>query len=381
MWSISQVKQRGKAAFKRNYWKSVLVVLLVTGLATSAVTITARWSDTANQELEERSYEEDFDDDIYTNTGAHPTSYAMGPGNDFGLDNNITFDSGYGDDFGSFDFDEAFGGEEYGDYDDSVYIHKTTLETILDGLDYLGVLFVALLLGIISITVTLVVNILITNPLAMGGSRFFLCNLQNPADCKEICFGFDRNYRNVVKILFFRDLYVILWSLLFLIPGIVKLYEYRMIPYLLAEHPEMSKEEAFAISKQMMMGEKGKAFLLDLSFIGWILLSLLTCGLLLIFYVEPYMFSTSAALYEVLKYQKGTSATGFYRSIPPVTPIPGFGDPQNPTTPPMTTFQRPAAPVETPSETTVDAETNQDTPEPRVPEAPTEDNEHMFEEE
>ena len=179
-----------------------------------------------------------------------------------------------------------------------------------------------------------------------------------------------------MKILFFRDLYVILWSLLFLIPGIVKLYEYRMIPYLLAEHPEMSKEEAFAISKQMMMGEKGKAFLLDLSFIGWILLSIFTCGLLLIFYVEPYMFSTSAALYEVLKYQKGTSATGFYRSIPPVTPIPGFGDPQNPTTPPMTTFQRPAEPeVEAPKVEEPAVE------EPRVPEAPTEDNEHMFEEE
>jgi len=126
----------------------------------------------------------------------------------------------------------------------------------------------------------------------------------------------------------------------------------------------------------MMMGEKGKAFLLDLSFIGWILLSVFTCGLLLIFYVEPYMFSTSAALYEVLKYQKGTSATGFYRSVPPVTPIPGYGDPQNPTTPPMTTFQRPTAPeVEAPKAEEPVVE------EPSVPEAPAEDNEHMFEEE
>lgn len=381
MWSISQVKQRGKAAFKRNYWKSVLVVLLVTGMATMAVTVTGRWVDTANHELEERINEADFDDDIYTNTGAHPTSYAMGPGNDFGFDNNITFDSGYGDGFG-FDFDDSYDWDDYGDYDDSVYIHKTTLEAFLDGLDYVGVAFAALLFAAISIAVTLAVDIFIRNPLAMGGSRFFLCNLQQPADCKEICFGFDRNYRNVVKILFFRYLYIILWSLLFLIPGIVKAYEYRMIPYLLAEHPEMSKEEAFRISKQMMMGEKANAFLLDLSFIGWIFLSALTFGLLLIFYVEPYMFSTSAALYEVLKYKKGTSATGFYHSVPPVTPIPGFNSPENPSTPPMPTFQRPSAPVEeAPSETTVDVEVPKEEPEGSVPESPKEDNEHMFEDE
>ena len=95
---------------------------------------------------------------------------------------------------------------------------------------------------------------------------------------------------------------VIFWSLLFIIPGIVKAYEYRMIPYLLAENPEMSKEEAFAISKQMMSGQKWRTFVLDLSFFGWILLSGFTCGILAIFYVNPYVFSTQSALYERLRY-------------------------------------------------------------------------------
>lgn len=61
---------------------------------------------------------------------------------------------------------------------------------------------------------------------------------------------------NSVKILFFRDLYTILWSLLFIIPGIVKGYEYRMIPYILAEHPDMEMKQAFALSREMMDGQQ-----------------------------------------------------------------------------------------------------------------------------
>ena len=102
--------------------------------------------------------------------------------------------------------------------------------------------------------------------------------------------------------MFRRDISIALWSMLFVIPGIVKSYEYRMIPYLLAEHPEMTWKDAFAESKEMMTGNKWKAFVLDLSFIGWQLLSILTLGLLSVFYVNPYKFSTNAALYEAIKY-------------------------------------------------------------------------------
>ena len=63
------------------------------------------------------------------------------------------------------------------------------------------------------------------------------------------------------------DFCTFLWSLLLIIPGIVKSYEYRMIPYLLADHPEMSKDEAFAASKAMIDGNKWDAFVLDFSFI------------------------------------------------------------------------------------------------------------------
>lgn len=74
-----------------------------------------------------------------------------------------------------------------------------------------------------------------------------------------------------------------------------------MVPYILGENPDITKEQAFALSGEMMLGNKGKAFLLDLSFLGWYILSGLTLGLLGIFYVNPYVNQTDAALYQKLK--------------------------------------------------------------------------------
>ena len=127
-------------------------------------------------------------------------------------------------------------------------------------------------------------------------------NLDEDAKFSNVVFAFDHSYKNIARTMFLRDLYIVLWSLLFVIPGIIKSYEYRMIPYILADNPEMPTEEVFAESKRLMSGNKWKAFVLDFSFIGWQLLSILTCGILSIFYVDPYQYSTNAALYEALKY-------------------------------------------------------------------------------
>ena len=140
------------------------------------------------------------------------------------------------------------------------------------------------------------------NPLEVGTYRFFTRNLNQKAEVKEVAFGFDNNYRETVKTMFWRDIYTLLWGLLLIIPGIVKAYEYRMIPYLLADDPTMTKDRAFAESKRMMTGNKWRAFVLDLSFIGWYLLALPTLGLVTIFYASPYKKMTDAALYEKLRY-------------------------------------------------------------------------------
>jgi uncharacterized membrane protein len=94
--------------------------------------------------------------------------------------------------------------------------------------------------------------------------------------------------------------FTFLWSLLFFIPGIVKAYSYSMTFFILKDNPEMSAIDAITESRRMMNGNKWRLFCLDFSFIGWILLSALTCGILYIL-VYPYMYAARAAFYESLK--------------------------------------------------------------------------------
>lgn len=87
-------------------------------------------------------------------------------------------------------------------------------------------------------------------------------------------------------------LFTLLWSLLFVIPGIVKSYSYSLTSYILAKYPEVEAKEALKISMRLMDGKKADLFVLHLSFIGWGILSSLTLGLLGIFYVLPYLLIT-----------------------------------------------------------------------------------------
>lgn len=167
----------------------------------------------------------------------------------------------------------------------------------------MGILFVVIVL--IALAIAIPLKIFVLNPLQIGGRKFFFKNIKEAADLKELGAAFDHDFLNKVKIMFLRDLFVSLWALLFIIPGIIKAYEYRMIPYLLAEDSSMSREEAFAISKRMMTGNKWKAFVFDLSFIGWNILSAFTFGILGVFYVNPYFYQADAMLYDAIKFDDG----------------------------------------------------------------------------
>lgn len=98
---------------------------------------------------------------------------------------------------------------------------------------------------------------------------------------------------------FLRGLYTILWSFLFIIPGIVKSYAYAMTPFIMAENPEMSASEAITASKELMDGHKGELFTLDLTFLGWGLLAALTLNLGNLA-LNPYHNAAYAAFYKDL---------------------------------------------------------------------------------
>ena len=114
-------------------------------------------------------------------------------------------------------------------------------------------------------------------------------------------YGFDVNYKRNVGTILLMEIYTFLWSFLFIIPGIVKMYEYSMIPYILADDPDVDRKEAFSISKEMMKGNKWRAFILDLSFILWDFLETITGGIVTLFYVGPYRELTKASLYKAIK--------------------------------------------------------------------------------
>lgn len=107
-------------------------------------------------------------------------------------------------------------------------------------------------------------------------------------------------------------IYIFLWTLLFVIPGIVAVFKYAMAPFILAENPGMKPSEAITASKQLMDGHKGELFILDLSFIGWALLNLLTLGIGSL-WLNPYTNAAYAAFYRDI------GGCPIQREIPPVS--------------------------------------------------------------
>ena len=100
--------------------------------------------------------------------------------------------------------------------------------------------------------------------------------------------------------MFLMGVFVFLWILLLIIPGIIKAFAYALVPYILVDKPELSANEAINLSKAMMKGHKFDFFWLSLSFLGWILLAILTVGIGF-FWLLPYMYTTYAAFYQDVK--------------------------------------------------------------------------------
>ena len=142
--------------------------------------------------------------------------------------------------------------------------------------------------------------LLLLGPLTVGLYYFFIKNVLGAKDEISVTTPFTEAFRNYPRKLggsLWMFLFVFLWSLLFVIPGIIKGLSYGMTPYLLADCPDVKARDALKLSMRMMKGHKGELFVLWLSFIGWGLLSALTCGILWIFYVSPYMQNTFALYY------------------------------------------------------------------------------------
>lgn len=242
MWTRRELKERAKAAFKANYWRCVLVAFILALLIGGGAGSSVRKNETADLTTEQQK------------------AMAL-----LAEDDNL--------------------GRLVEGMEKLSALPSSKIKISLGGLGLVGFLL----------------SILVFNPLIVGCYRFFLQNSRGSAELNELGAGFKGDWGNVVLVMFLKNLFLALWTMLFIIPGIVKAYAYRMVPYILKEHPELSGTQAITLSRRMMKGHKGDAFVLDLSFIGWILLSALTFGILHLFYVGPYIQATDAELYKVVR--------------------------------------------------------------------------------
>lgn len=271
VWTIAELKAQAKAALQRNYWKIVLVaalmILLGGGVGATGIGRNSREAASEDAEgMDETGY--DGNESVSGDRESEKKNYFL------------KIDTAQNEvHWGMEDF-EGFG---------------------------VGMIVAAVIGGIIFLTIFLTVFVVILaadvflfNPFSVGAARFMLKSVDDKAEVKEIAYGFDHSYRNIVRTLFHRDIQILLWALLFFIPGIYKKYQYRMVSYIMAEHPDMEYRSALQMSKDMMYGHKWKAFVLDLSFVLWHFLGTITCGIVEIFYVQPYQQLTGAALYRRL---------------------------------------------------------------------------------
>lgn len=269
MWTRKSVKQKGKGSFFKNFWKCVLVALILStivgamsnsfGGSFPAFSSGMNHSDVATTDQDDGDNGLGIDVDFDTDNDDYSIAFTDDNGTTYGIPENV-------------------------------------------GIAVIAIIIISFFVWLIITAIALAVKYFLLVPFEYGCRKFFRKNLDEPAKLSNIVYVFDSHYKNVVKTAFMRNLFISLWSLLFIVPGIIKAYEYRMVPYIISEDPNMNYKDALAESKKLMMGNKWKTFVLDLSFIGWDILSLLTWGMLEIFFVAPYKASTEAALYESLKY-------------------------------------------------------------------------------
>ncbi|MDO5155901.1 MAG: DUF975 family protein [Eubacteriales bacterium] len=261
MWTRVELKEKAKKILKRNYWLSVLVAMILVFLSGGSVFNSKEdWPYNTGQDTVQNVAEQ-YDEQ-------HETDAKMSD-----QENSDWYNAG----------------EQLGQI--MGHVSKDVEEAVA---------MVIVCFVLICLVVIVCLNVFVFDPLLVGCERFFVKNINEKAAFSELGYLFKNHYKNGVKTMFLMGLFNTLWFLLFIIPGIIKSYEYRMIPFLIAVDPQMDTDEIFAKSKQMMDGNKWKTFVLDLSFLGWEFLSLLSFGIVGIFFVRPYRFQTEAVLFEAL---------------------------------------------------------------------------------
>lgn len=269
MWTCGELKNSAKQRLKPSYWKAFAVCLLSSfalGGSSSA---------------------------SFSSGGVSLTDFYIQP-EELGLDARI-------DQIEAIASEEKLTWENIGElFRQGMQLVKDLISRLFSGYSQEQIrlfFFIFFAILAVALVISFAVKLFVGYPLLIGKSRFFVVNSKYDAPFNEIGYGFrNGSYMHFVGIVFWRQFKIFLWSLLLWIPGIIKRYEYSMVPYVLAENPELTNEEAFRLSREFTRGEKWHLFVLDLSFIGWYFLGVLCLGIGVLF-VVPYKEATVVEFY------------------------------------------------------------------------------------
>lgn len=158
-----------------------------------------------------------------------------------------------------------------------------------------------IILILVSVIATIVVRFLILNPLEVGFKEYFVNASFDEERIQDVANVFTQgNFKTVAWTMFRRDLEIVLFALLLVIPGIIRSLTYRFVPYILADYPELSADEVLYMSKRMTEGIRFDIFILDISYFAWYIPGWFTGGFTN-YLVHPYVYQTEAQLYLQIK--------------------------------------------------------------------------------
>ncbi len=288
MWKTKELKRNARAALRANYWRCIIVCLLILALAGGLNF--PRPEETMNSlgsltELSQLNYKATTHTQIVNEV-------ARGM---FGQSLDIWTEVGQ--------VSRAQNGALA-----SIFNNATASGSFIFGLlNAVNQLFFkdgiwpAVIIGIGAIF-TFAYYLFVKNILQVGKYRFYLENRRySESHVNRLLYVYQiRRTRKVALVMFLRALYTVLWSLT-LVGGVIKYYSYRMVPLIVAENPDISPKDALRLSRSMMAGNKWACFLFDASFFGWFLLSFLSARILGILYITPYYTAANAELYMELR--------------------------------------------------------------------------------
>lgn len=146
-----------------------------------------------------------------------------------------------------------------------------------------------------------IAHLMLQAPIHLGLVGVYLkLSRKGDTSAREVFEGFNNWWKSFLLALL-QCIYIVLWSILLIVPGLIAALSYSMSFFILADNPEINSSEALRRSKLMMRGHKTEFFMLNLSFIGWFILSVLSFGVLFIVYVGPYYYATITEFYETLQ--------------------------------------------------------------------------------